>query len=486
MTEREDAAGSQDGLARALKFEMPKDDPTADRSTRPSAGSIGAASLPPEFADLEDRSIMRSAQGLMAKRGDGDDSRLGVADRQGRHVLVMTLGCTPAIVTETVWALFNRSPTWIPQEIYLVTTIRGTRDWTDPTSRANRELTAVYERFETEPVRPQLIVPEISAGKPITDLRTEEQSIAFANGLTWLIKELKEDSRTRLHVSMAGGRKTMSSYAQAAISFFAEEDDELTHTLVEPSSLESSIDFFWPEQEQQEVGISERTLGSSAFVMAAAATVTLVPSPFLRLRPYINRIPFAKQKFDHWTLVKRAQDRLGVQAIRLRLDDQSLLVNGEVVRFGNQEFALYRVLAAAIDESWRGVGPDGQGGNHVGWVLIKDFLDPRSLPYKKFFEFYHDCFKGVPDEAYWRFRNDVEYHLKLKEIVAGQDYVSARFKTLRNKIKQRLDAGIVSYSARRRVMPDTRSLKPKGRSYGLALERHEIEILPRTKTFRER
>lgn len=54
-----------------------------------------------------------------------------------------------------------------------------------------------------------------------------------------------------------------------------------------------------------------------------------------------------------------------------------------------------------------------------------------------------------------------------------------RFKTLRNKIRQRLDAGIGSYSARRRVMPESRPVEPRGRSYGLPLERHEIEITPR-------
>jgi hypothetical protein len=136
------------------------------------------------------------------------------------------------------------------------------------------------------------------------------------------------------------------------------------------------------------------------------------------------------------------------------------------------------VLAAAIDESWCGVGPDGQGDNHAGWILIRDFLDPRSRPYRKFFEFCRDCFGSHPDEAYWRFKDDIERHLKL-QTAAGQDYVSNRFKTLRNKIKQRMEAELVSYSARRRVMPDSRPVKPKGRSYGLALERYEIEFIPR-------
>jgi CRISPR-associated protein (TIGR02584 family) len=397
-----------------------------------------------------------------------------------RHnVLVITLGGAPGVVTETAYALLSRSPRWVPHEIHLVTTTFGAKDWSNPDSRANRELRAVFRHFDVAPVDPRLLVPEISAGNPIADIRTEEQNVAFANALTWLIKEIKERSNTRLHVSMAGGRKTMSSYSQAAVSFFAEANDELTHSLVEPSSLEYSPDFFWPQQQEQDINVSKRPPPSPPnIVKASTAEVTLVPSPFVRLRQHMRHIPFARQNFDHWTLTERVQANLDAYSIEVRVEDGTLVVHEQQVKFGHQEFALYRVLAAAVAESWRGVGPEGQGDDHVGWVLIRDFLDPASRPHRRFFEFYRDCFSGHPDEAYWRFKNDIEVHLKL-ETAGGQDYVAGRFTTLRNKIKQKLETGIGSYSVRRRVMPETRAIKPKGRSYGVALEPHEIAIIPR-------
>jgi hypothetical protein len=148
------------------------------------------------------------------------------------------------------------------------------------------------------------------------------------------------------------------------------------------------------------------------------------------------------------------------------------------VQFGNQEFALYRVLATAIAESWPGVGPEGQGDNHVGWILIGDFLDPDSLAFKKFFEFYRDCFDGDPDEPYHRFKSDIDRNLA-SGTAEGRDYVANRFKTLRNKIKEKIIENIPSYAARRRVTPASESAEPRRNKYGLPLEAYEIEILPR-------
>jgi CRISPR-associated protein (TIGR02584 family) len=398
-----------------------------------------------------------------------------------RNVLVITLGGAPGVVTETVYALLKRTPPWVPQEIYLVTTSFGAKTWRDPESRPNRELAALFRHFGCAPIAPFLLVPETEDRVPIDDIRTEEENIAFANALTWHVMAIKERPNTRLHVSMAGGRKTMSSYSQAAVSYFAEEHDELTHILVDPPTLEYSSDFFWPCQEQQDIDVSKRPPPPPPeTVKASSANIAMVPSPFLRLRDHMKRIPFARNNFDHWTLTERVQAKLDAYAagITLRVAERILTVGGGQLQFGNQEFALYRVLAAAILESWPGTGPEGQGDNHVGWILIADFLDSRSKAFTKFFEFYRDCFDGDPDEPYHRFKNDIDRNLA-SGTAEGRDYVANRFKTLRNKIKERVLESVPSYAARRRVTPVSESAEPRGNKYGLPLEPYEIEIVPR-------
>ena len=280
------------------------------------------------------------------------------------NVLVITLGGAPGVVTETVFALLDQKPAWVPHEIHLVTTTFGASDWRDPAGRPMSELRAVFAHFHAPFVEPKLLVPTDNAGKQITDIRTEEENIPFANELTWLVQEIKERRNADLHMSMAGGRKTMSSYSHAAMQYFAEETDDLTHTLVEPKALEYNEQFFWPYQSQQEMGPD---------LVAANAKVALVPSPFVSLRPLIERIPFAKNNFDHWTLRERLQARVHdfAQPIRLNLHDCTVEAGGATIRLGAQEFALYRVLAAARLEGWPGVGPDGIRGRDmpVGFCL---------------------------------------------------------------------------------------------------------------------
>lgn len=395
-----------------------------------------------------------------------------------RNVLVVTLGGAPGVVTETVYALLDRKPAWVPHEIHLVTTAFGANFWQDPNARIHRELKALFAHFRAPPVQPALVVPKTGSGQPIKDLRSEAETVAFANALTWLAMELKERENTWLHMSMAGGRKTMSSYAQAAMQYFAEEADQLTHTLVEPQSLEYHPDFYWPGQAQQQIDVGGN--GAQHIVQAASAKIALVPSPFVRLRPHLKRIPFARNNFDHWTLRERMQARLDAYApaVTLNVADCTVVVDGSTIEFGKQEFALYRLLATAMTGAWPGVGPEGQGANHTGWILIGDFLNPQSDALRAFFDSYKDCFEGAPDETYWGFKGDIEQNLGYRT-AAGRDYVANRFKTLRNRVKTKLVDGVASYAARRAVTPVSLSAEPKGYKYGLQLEPHEIEIVPR-------
>ena len=349
-----------------------------------------------------------------------------------------------------------------PHEIHLITTTFGARDWREPGSRPNRELAALLAHFGCVPIAPLILVPQTGDGAPIGDIRTEEENIAFANALTWHIMQIKERPNTRLHVSMAGGRKTMSSYSQAAISYFAEEHDELTHILVDPPSLEYSPDFFWPRQAQQDIDVSKRPPPPpQQIVQASSARIAMVPSPFLKLHRHMKRIPFAKNNFDHWTLTERVQAKLDAAAavVTLRAGDQTLVIDGAPVKLGIQEFALYRVLATAIVEAWPGVGPEGMGHNHKGWILIKDFTDRTSLAYRKFFDFYRDCFEGTEDDDYENFTEEIRRAFEQEGDATGRAYLADRFKSLRNKIKTKLAEGVASYVIRRRVTHDIRHVK---------------------------
>jgi hypothetical protein len=328
-------------------------------------------------------------------------------------------------------------------------------------------------------IEPIILVPTDASGNEIGDIRTEAENVAFANDLSRLIKRLSDMPDNRIHVSMAGGRKTMSSYAQQAISLCGRDGDELSHILVDPPFLEYNRSFYWPGQHPKMINVSSE--GSPVLFEAARAEIKLVPSPFVRLRRHLKQIPLARENFDHWTLVERVQASVDELVIELDVAKRRLKVGSEPVEFPPQEFALLRMLATALKHSWPDYGPHGAGRNHCGWIAIPDFENRSSQAFKVFFEYYRACFPGDPDQHYWNFKEDIERNL-MSGTAEGRSYVKDRFKHLRRDVKERIEGGLASYSKQNRVLPRSKQVPAcDGRRhfwrYGFPFEPHEIDIV---------
>lgn len=396
-----------------------------------------------------------------------------------RNVLVITLGGAPGVVTETIWWLMNRrEPKWVPDAVHLVTTTLGAKDWSRADTEARRQLDVLMGTETHRKLVPEINVPEDRSGAMIADIRTEAENIAFATHLTRLIKRLSDDPETRLHVSMAGGRKTMSSYAHQAMTLCGRPGDELTHILVDPIELEYNRHFFWPGQEFQEIDIGRP--GVSKIILARDANISMVPSPFVKLRGHLKRIPLAQRDFDHWTLVDRIQDSVDQYLIALKEKERTLIVGKERVRFEPQEYALFRVLVQALVQAWPGNGPKGAGDNHRGWIAVPD-LRNDSAALKAFFDHYRSCFEGAEDAHFEAFQNDVQAAINSRT-AQGLDYVANRFKDIRRKIKERIEAELMTQAAQTRVLPQIKYQRANGgrKHYwrlGLPFEAHKIEII---------
>ena len=187
--------------------------------------------------------------------------------------LIITLGETPQVVTETVWALARRDPPFIPDRIWLATTGVGrsklaptlVEEPAPPADAVERPYawieapaggkladlldvlvaTGFVPMAKRESIRVRLCAP-LLGDAIVDDLRTSKESAAFGNMVLELVREATGDGSGPLHVSQAGGRKTMSFYAGQVITLLGRAGDELSHVLVEPSTLEGCPDFWWP------------------------------------------------------------------------------------------------------------------------------------------------------------------------------------------------------------------------------------------------
>lgn len=204
-----------------------------------------------------------------------------------RRILLAATGLSPQILTETLYALgvapgADEKP-FIPTEIHLITTTQGAdiarTSLLHPDGGAFHALLADYPQLGRPAFDARHIhVIQGAAGQPLADIRSPEENAQAADSITALMSTLTRDENAQLHVSIAGGRKTMGFYLGYAFSLFARPQDELSHVLVS-SPFESHPEFFFPPAQPRRLA----TQGGQ-HIDTRDARITLARIPVVRLR----------------------------------------------------------------------------------------------------------------------------------------------------------------------------------------------------------
>ena len=219
-----------------------------------------------------------------------------------KTVLFAVSGISPAILTETLWALALENPPVVPDEVVVITTQKGRRDlhdmllkpldgWNGETVWAclRRDLFAMAGAEKPSANAVQLSVhvitlPDAATGvrREAEDLRTHEDNAEAADFILQMLAPYADAEDTRVIASVAGGRKTMGALLYAAMSLIGKESDRITHVLVsEP--FENCRGFFYPGQPLQE--LEARPFGHPPIpVRADVAVIDLADLAFVPLR----------------------------------------------------------------------------------------------------------------------------------------------------------------------------------------------------------
>ncbi|MFN3591143.1 MAG: CRISPR-associated ring nuclease Csm6 [Thermaurantiacus sp.] len=258
-----------------------------------------------------------------------------------QRVLLITAGATPQVVTETVWALARRAEPWIPHQVLLATTAAGARLYErgDPARGtrallgADGKLGELFRAIAPKNPGPQVrvCVPE-HAGQQAEDLRTDAEVEQFAEMLLHQVAEITSDPETVLHMSLAGGRKTMSFLAGQVMSLLGRPQDVLSHVLVEPASLENpQSGFWWP---------GDGSPGSDK------AKVLLHEVPFLRVRAWLEPERLLDFERGYAAAVMRANMMLSDE-LSLDLGARTVFAGAETIRLPPREAAFLALLLLA-------------------------------------------------------------------------------------------------------------------------------------------
>lgn len=273
-----------------------------------------------------------------------------------RIILVSAMGTSPAVLTNTVWGLAHQKHSIVPDEIVVFITKSGKElliqrlfddgVWNEMRSNLKREKIEIDGKlvFGATSIR---VIPD-AEGNEIEDLRTGEDNLRAADFMLSQLRQYTEDSETELHVSIAGGRKTMSALLFSCMTLLGRECDKVYHVLL-PQDLEQGAtpEFFYPEP-----GKTFVSKGATKKLKAKQITTELFEVPFVRMRGWyqekFNAIPPSYR-----TLVARIQEVVPPAVVYPEIEIDAwngwATLNGQQVPMSRPCFAMLLLLASGVD-----------------------------------------------------------------------------------------------------------------------------------------
>jgi CRISPR-associated protein (TIGR02584 family) len=272
---------------------------------------------------------------------DADKPLVGPHDFP-RRILLATVGLNPQVVTETAYALAvrRRSP-FVATEIHVITTAKGaelTASHLLPAGgdrlgrlASDHGLPALRDALIPERIR----VVEAQGMAPLADILDEAANDAVADLTMEVVRSLTGDPKAALHVSLAGGRKTMGYLLGSALNLFGRAQDRMSHVLVDPQ-LERDKDFFYPLPDAP---------------ADAADGIRLANIQFIRLRRGLPE-DLLSGRSSYSETVARAQQSLIAPSLLIDLERRCIACHGVEIRLEPQLLALYALLAdMAVEEN---------------------------------------------------------------------------------------------------------------------------------------
>lgn len=306
---------------------------------------------------------------------EGIKAVLGNHEKGSTNTLICVTGLTPQVITETVYALIREHQAGrdqrIPDEVRVITTTEGRdriraslfetngghgyfshlcRDYgIDPNSI----------RFDEEGIQ---VITDTERGER-SDVIDEGDNLAAADAILEAVRSATAEPGSQVHVSLAGGRKTMGFYAGYALSLHARPQDRLSHVLVNPP-FESHPSFFYPPPEPTTLILP----GSNDTISTAEAQVRLADLPFVRLRDELgDALDYEGLSFRE--SVDRAQQALKPAELCIDVEQRRVWLQGQEVRLSPTQFVWLTWFALRAYHSKPPIAFDEAALNELAGVI---------------------------------------------------------------------------------------------------------------------
>ena len=268
-----------------------------------------------------------------------------------KHVLISVVGLSPQVITETLYYYWCLTSPPVPiTEVFVLTTLPGKQALEDTLLGDNGKLQSLCNDYNLPPIHFDIANVHLlkgADGQPLKDISSVIDNEALADQIFAFMRKLATSTDMCLHVSIAGGRKTMGLYIGLAMQFYGRPGDTLSHVLVNPA-LENQ-EFFYPPPNGAEVILSDgRT------IPAAEIRLELAEIPLLLLG---EKIPFLKEHTDarYTELIEIAQREYNalqaISPLTINTFSRCLEIGEVTINLTPLEFALYLFFAQQHLES---------------------------------------------------------------------------------------------------------------------------------------
>ena len=217
------------------------------------------------------------------------------------RVLLVLVGMSPAVLTETVFALTRGDlgdDYFVPTKVEVVTTRLGkerlVKALLDPVpSVPGGRFAKMWNNLGSLPAlsftAADVYVPADEDGAPFDDAHSKPQLEAIGDLMLQRLQAHASQPDTAVVTSISGGRKSMSHLAGTALSLVARPQDRLVHVIVHPASLETCDAFYFPDPKRTtKYDCWDETGRKALQIDPAVARVELALVPFLLLK---DRLP---------------------------------------------------------------------------------------------------------------------------------------------------------------------------------------------------
>lgn len=293
----------------------------------------------------------------MARPATGSDTPAVAPPGLSREVVLLALcGRSPAVISETAWALSRQTPARAPSRVVVLTTgvgrdaIRADLLDSGAWERLRRHTGAAAESLTFGDTGDSIrVFPARSHVTELQDIVTEADNMAAADFILENLRQFTENPATSLVVSVAGGRKSMSVLTALCMTLIGRPADRLCHVLVNPPFDSPGLEpaFLFPDPGVPVYSLTSRD-GTVARVAGSEARVALADIPYVRFRELFSR-DFARLPGHYSDLVRALSGDLASDFpsphLHLRLRDCACTVNGTPIVLNPLEFVMYFLLA---------------------------------------------------------------------------------------------------------------------------------------------